>query len=206
MSSWIRRRRITRSEGFLHRPKATPTDALVLTHGAGSNCQSPLLVALAKSFCEAGLIVLRCDLPFPSIAPERAAAQGKRRTRPGGPAGGDCGAAAEDARTNLSRRTFLWRTTGFDAGGGRTRPDRSASAAVISAASAPASGGVANRALSRPPFAGPIRSRDLRWLRLDRGDGGGYSADSGARRCCWQSPAQGTNCLPRGIAPSRLVW
>jgi predicted alpha/beta-hydrolase family hydrolase len=50
--------------GFLHRPRATPTDALVLTHGAGSNCQSALLVALANSFCAAGVIVLRCDLPF----------------------------------------------------------------------------------------------------------------------------------------------
>lgn len=55
--------------GFLHRPKATPTDALVLTHGAGSNCQTPLLIALAKSFCEAGLIVLRCDLPFRQLRP-----------------------------------------------------------------------------------------------------------------------------------------
>ena len=50
--------------GFLHLPKTTRADGLVLTHGAGTNCQSPLLVAVSKSFCEAGLMVLRCDLPF----------------------------------------------------------------------------------------------------------------------------------------------
>jgi predicted alpha/beta-hydrolase family hydrolase len=48
--------------GFLHR--AEGEDALVLTHGAGANCQSPLLRALAAAFWGAGLTVLRCDLPF----------------------------------------------------------------------------------------------------------------------------------------------
>jgi predicted alpha/beta-hydrolase family hydrolase len=56
--------------GFLHRPEATQADALVLTHGAGSNCQSPLLSALANSFCAAGLMVLRCDLPFRQSRPD----------------------------------------------------------------------------------------------------------------------------------------
>jgi len=37
---------------------------LVLTHGAGANCNSPLLVAVAGAFSEAGYTVLRCDLPF----------------------------------------------------------------------------------------------------------------------------------------------
>jgi len=50
--------------GFLHRPGAREAHGLVLTHGAGSNCQSPLLVALAEGFCAAGWMVLRCDLPF----------------------------------------------------------------------------------------------------------------------------------------------
>ena len=50
--------------GFLHRPKHANDDGLVLTHGAGGNCQAPLLVAAAEAFCEAGLTVLRCDLPF----------------------------------------------------------------------------------------------------------------------------------------------
>ena len=39
-------------------------NGLVLTHGAGSNCQAPLLVALAETFAAAGYLVLRCDLPF----------------------------------------------------------------------------------------------------------------------------------------------
>jgi len=36
----------------------------VLTHGAGSSCNSPLLVAVAESFRAAGYLVLRCDLAF----------------------------------------------------------------------------------------------------------------------------------------------
>jgi len=50
--------------GFLHRPESAAADALVLTHGAGSNCQTPLLVAVAEAFAAAGFTVLRCDLPF----------------------------------------------------------------------------------------------------------------------------------------------
>lgn len=58
--------------GFLHRPDRDAGSALVLTHGAGGDCKSPLLVAVASAFCAAGLLVLRCDLPF-------------RRQRPSGP-------------------------------------------------------------------------------------------------------------------------
>jgi uncharacterized protein len=50
--------------GFLHRPDKPNGNGLVLTHGAGSNCKSPLLIALAQTFSEAGFLVLRCDLPF----------------------------------------------------------------------------------------------------------------------------------------------
>src|SRR5215472_760195 len=50
--------------GYLHIPEKSSGDGLALTHGAGSNCNTPLLVALAKAFCESGLTVLRCDLPF----------------------------------------------------------------------------------------------------------------------------------------------
>jgi len=50
--------------GFLHRPVQPAYDALVLTHGAGGNCKGPLLVALAEAFANAGMAVLRCDLPF----------------------------------------------------------------------------------------------------------------------------------------------
>jgi len=58
--------------GFLHEPAQPNDDALVLTHGAGANCQSKLLIALASAFADAGYLVLRCDLPF-------------RQSRPHGP-------------------------------------------------------------------------------------------------------------------------
>jgi len=50
--------------GFLHSPTTPSGDALVLTHGAGSNCQAPLLVAVAEAFADGGFLVLRCDLPY----------------------------------------------------------------------------------------------------------------------------------------------
>jgi predicted alpha/beta-hydrolase family hydrolase len=55
--------------GFIHRPANAQPDGLILTHGAGSNCGSPLLVALAETFCGAGWMVLRCDLPFRQARP-----------------------------------------------------------------------------------------------------------------------------------------
>jgi len=50
--------------GFPHRPTAEPNevtggDALVLTHGAGPDCQAPLLIAVANNFAAAGFTVLR---------------------------------------------------------------------------------------------------------------------------------------------------
>ena len=50
--------------GFVHTPDNAIGDALVLTHGAGSNCNAPLLVALSEVFAGHGYTVLRCDLPF----------------------------------------------------------------------------------------------------------------------------------------------
>lgn len=58
--------------GVLHRPALPNGDAIVLTHGAGSNCNAPLLVKLAGAFADAGFVALRYDLPF-------------RQDRPGGP-------------------------------------------------------------------------------------------------------------------------
>jgi predicted alpha/beta-hydrolase family hydrolase len=60
--------------GFLHRPESPNGQGLVLTHGAGSNCQAPLLMAIAARFTAAGFLVLRIDLPF-------------RQDRPYGPPG-----------------------------------------------------------------------------------------------------------------------
>jgi hypothetical protein len=58
--------------GFLHGPAQPNGEGLVLTHGAGANCQSKLLIAVADAFADSGYVVLRCDLPF-------------RQSRPHGP-------------------------------------------------------------------------------------------------------------------------
>ncbi len=50
--------------GFLHRPERPDGRGLVVTHGAGGSCGAPLLVAVATAFAAAGVVVLRCDLPF----------------------------------------------------------------------------------------------------------------------------------------------
>jgi len=51
--------------GWLHEPEANACGkGLVIAHGAGSNCDSPLLRAVADAFAVAGYHVLRCDLPY----------------------------------------------------------------------------------------------------------------------------------------------
>lgn len=68
--------------GFLHRAAAPGSDCLVLTHGAGANCNAPLLVSLANAFCAADVTVLRCDLPFRQERPQgppRASAERDQR-------------------------------------------------------------------------------------------------------------------------------
>jgi hypothetical protein len=65
--------------GWLHRPAQPSGDGLVLVHGAGSDADSPILVAMADALAAAGWTVLRCDLPFrqerPSGPPPRGAAE-----------------------------------------------------------------------------------------------------------------------------------
>ena len=59
--------------GYLHRPGAgEAAQALVMTHGAGSNANAPMLVTMAGALSARGWLVLRCDLPY-------------RQRRPGGP-------------------------------------------------------------------------------------------------------------------------
>jgi uncharacterized protein len=55
--------------GYLHIPEVASGDGLVLSHGAGSNCNSPLLVAVAGALAERGLTVVRCDLPYRQLKP-----------------------------------------------------------------------------------------------------------------------------------------
>ena len=59
-------------QGFLHRTPKSGSGFLVLTHGAGGNCNTPLLIALADQLAVAGISTLRCNLPF-------------RQRRPNGP-------------------------------------------------------------------------------------------------------------------------
>jgi hypothetical protein len=56
--------------GYLHRSATPGANGLILTHGAGANCQSLLLTTLADAFCASGLTVLRCDLPFRQARPK----------------------------------------------------------------------------------------------------------------------------------------
>jgi uncharacterized protein len=57
--------------GYLHKSRSAG-DGMALTHGAGGNANSPLLLTVADAFQNAGVTVLRCDLPF-------------RQQRPSGP-------------------------------------------------------------------------------------------------------------------------
>jgi len=58
--------------GWVHEAARNSGKAVVLTHGAGADCQSKLLVDVADAFAAAEFTVLRFDLPF-------------RRERPHGP-------------------------------------------------------------------------------------------------------------------------
>jgi len=77
--------------GFLHLPSPPRGKAIVLTHGAGANCQSTLLIEMSEALAASGFSVLRFDLPF-------------RYERPHGPP--SPGSAARD-REGLRRAVML---------------------------------------------------------------------------------------------------
>jgi len=56
--------------GVLHQPDNPTGEAIAITHGAGANCHTPLLVKLARTFAAAGMVVLRYDLPFRQLRPK----------------------------------------------------------------------------------------------------------------------------------------
>ncbi len=56
--------------GYLHEPAHPNGNGLVITHGAGSNSDTALLKAVAAAFAQAGVTVLRCDLPFRQQRPK----------------------------------------------------------------------------------------------------------------------------------------
>lgn len=133
--------------GFLHRP-ATPARAgLVLTHGAGGNCTAPLLVALAGAFAEAGLAVLRCDLPY-------------RQERPKGPPL-PSGAARDREGLRQAVSELRWLLPGRVSLGGQSYGGRQASMLL---AEEP---GVADGLLLLSyPLHPPGRARELRTAHL----------------------------------------
>src|SRR5450631_1445641 len=88
--------------GFLHRSPGIKDDWLVLTHGAGSNCNAPLLVALANHFSSSGLTVVRCDLPYRQVRPNGPPPRGSAERDQQGLA-----AAVASVRRQSSGRVFL---------------------------------------------------------------------------------------------------
>jgi uncharacterized protein len=88
--------------GFLHRSPGIKDDWLVLTHGAGSNCSAPLLVALANHFSGSGLTVLRYDLPYRQMRPNGPPPRGSAERDQQGLA-----AAVAAVRRQTSGRVFL---------------------------------------------------------------------------------------------------
>ena len=101
------------THGFLHRPESASGDGLVLTHGAGGNCQAPLLAAAAGAFAAVGVTVLRCDLPF-------------RQRRPKGPPS-PAGAAADRAGLRVALDSLHELVTGRLFLGGQSYGGRRAS-------------------------------------------------------------------------------
>ena len=68
----------------------------MITHGAGSNANAPMLIAIAEWLAARGWLVLRCDLPY-------------RQRRPGGP---PRPAEAADDRAGLKAAVELVRALG----------------------------------------------------------------------------------------------
>ncbi|MDT5181058.1 MAG: uncharacterized protein QOJ95_5256 [Mycobacterium sp.] len=61
--------------GTAHRPQGEPTGIVLLTHGAGGNRNSPMLIKLCDQWAGRGFLAVRYDLPY-------------RRRRPKGPPSG----------------------------------------------------------------------------------------------------------------------
>ena len=88
--------------GFRHQPAKSGDDCLILTHGAGANCNAPLLIALADAFNASGLPVLRCDLPFRQSRPHGPPPRGRAERDQQG-----LRAAVESMRHHFPGRIYL---------------------------------------------------------------------------------------------------
>ena len=80
--------------GIAHTPACEPTGIVLLTHGAGGNRQSPLLIKLCDQWASRGWLAVRYDLPY-------------RRRRPKGP---PSGSAASD-QAGIAEAVALARTS-----------------------------------------------------------------------------------------------
>jgi uncharacterized protein len=134
--------------GFIHGATESGKDGLVLTHGAGSNCNAPLLIALSDAFCAAGWIVLRCDLAF-------------RQERPSGPPRGSAERDQQGLRSAVAAMRRL--TSGRIFLGGHSYGGRQAS---MLAAEDPAL--VDRLLLLSYPLHPPQRPADLRTAHFSR--------------------------------------
>jgi uncharacterized protein len=137
--------------GTLHRAAGESHDVLVLTHGAGGNSNTALLIALADGFAQKGLSVLRCDLPYrqrkpngpPSPADAKRDQQGLRR-------------AVELMKQQFTGRAFL---------GGSSYGGRQASMAAAADASLAEGLLLLSYPLHPPGKAGHLRTQHFPSLR-----------------------------------------
>jgi len=89
-------------QGYLEIPEHANGDGIVLTHGAGSNCQAKLLVEVSEALSECGFTALRFDLPFRVARPTGPPRPGSaERDREG------IRRAAEVLRTKIRGRVFI---------------------------------------------------------------------------------------------------
>jgi pimeloyl-ACP methyl ester carboxylesterase len=164
--------------GYLHSPAAGGEAAVVLTHGAGANCQSKLLVGMAEALAAIGFIVLRFDLPF-------------RRARSYGP---PFPATASRDRDGLRCAATIMRkqTKGRVVLGGHSYGGRQASMlaadepqvadGLLLLASSTQTGATSHRTFSEADHAGIFCSWNTRSLRQQPRDGGCVKADSWSAR------------------------
>ena len=153
--------------GYLHKAAGGRGDGMVLTHGAGGNCRTPLLIAVSEAFQAAGVTVLRCDLPFrrrrPTGPPGPAdASQGSRRP----PVRGCCAQANRRRRDHALRRV-LRRPADKHPRGRRAATRRRAGALLLPAASAGEAHGTADGPFRRSSHPGALRPGSQGPVRID---------------------------------------
>jgi len=101
--------------GVAHAPAGEATGIVLLTHGAGGNRESPMLIRLCDEWAARGWLAVRYDLPF-------------RRRRPKGPPSGS--AASDQAGVGEAVALARSLTTGPVLVGGHSYGGRMTSTAV----------------------------------------------------------------------------